>query len=480
MPCVKLQWPRSLRTRLLAVYSIGMLTSALLVGLMVFFLAEPFNRYMLQYGAEHFAQGLAKRTQFAADGTPIGFDEEKIDKWLFTSFKEDVFVRITTADGRVVFSPTGEEATALAPAGAAFDPQLKRFELQREGVPMHAATTPIEHRGATWYVQFAASDRLVLKMRHSFGTPALQQGILATCLTFLAVFLVATHLTLQRMLHPLRAASIEAQNISPQTLNARLQARDLPDELTPLVEAFNRALDRLQAGFRTQQEFLANAAHELKTPLALIRAQIEMVPPTQRNPFLLQDVDRMARQVQQLLLLAEASEPRNYRMEEVSAQAALAEVCDYMARVAERSGVHITHSADTGTSTGTNTGTHGHQAPLCWQADRGALFTLLKNLLENAIQHSPPGGTVTVLADPAGFRVTDQGPGVPPADLGKLFERFWRGPTRRDEGAGLGLSICQEIARAHQWQIMARPSQPGLEVHVRFQPSPPQDIRNDA
>ena len=75
-------------------------------------------------------------------------------------------------------------------------------------------------------------------------------------------------------------------------------------------------------------------------------------------------------------------------MEEVSAQAALAEACDYMARVAEHSGVYITHSADTGTSTGT----HGHQALLCWQADRGALFTLLKNLLENAIQHSPPGG----------------------------------------------------------------------------------------
>ena len=476
MHCVKLQWPRSLRTRLLAVYSIGMLTSALLVGLMVFFLAEPFNRYMLQYGAEHFAQGLAERTQFAADGTPIGFDEEKIYKWLFTSFKEDVFIRITNADGKVVFSPNGE-STALTPPGRQFDPAVKRFTLQPDGVPMHAATTPIEHRGTTWYVQFASSDRLVLKMRHSFGTPGLQQGILATCLTFLAAFLVATHLTLQRMLHPLRTASIEAQNISPQTLDARLQARDLPDELTPLVEAFNRALDRLQAGFRTQQEFLANAAHELKTPLALIRAQIEMVPPTQRNSFLLQDVDRMARQVQQLLLLAEASEPRNYRMEEVSAQAALAEVCDYMARVAERSGVHITHSADTGTSTGT----HGHQALLCWQADRGALFTLLKNLLENAIQHSPPGGTVTVQAAPTGFRVTDEGPGVATEDLGKLFERFWRGPTRRDEGAGLGLSICQEIARAHQWQIMARPSQPGLEVQVRFRPSDrPQEIHNGA
>ncbi|WP_311221101.1 MULTISPECIES: HAMP domain-containing sensor histidine kinase [unclassified Acidovorax] len=224
------------------------------------------------------------------------------------------------------------------------------------------------------------------------------------------------------------------------------------------MEAFNHALDRLQTGFRTQQEFTANAAHELKTPLALIRAQIELEPSDQRNPYLLQDVDRMARQVQQLLHLAEASEPRNYHIEAVLPQAAVAEVCDYMDRVARQSGVRIAHQVDAAAGD--------------WQADRGALFTLFKNLLENAIQHSPPDTVVTVLADASGFTVSDQGPGVAPPDLPRLFERFWRGASRRDEGAGLGLSICQEIARAHGWTMQTGPGPTGLEMRVRFAGAP--------
>lgn len=457
MPFVKFQWPHSLRARLLAVYGVAMLVSALLVGSMAFFMAGPFNRYMLQYGAEDFAQNIATRAQFSADGKPTGFDEQKIETWLFTSFKEELAVRIVDPEGRAAFSPTGE-ADVLAPQGQGFNPAVRRFALERNGVQMHAGTAPIEHDGVTWYVQFAASDRLVLKLRDSLGTPALQHGILATCLTFLAVFLVATHLTLQRMLLPLRAASLEAQRITPQTLDARLQARDLPEELAPLIDAFNRALDRLQVGFRTQQEFLANAAHELKTPLALIRAQVELMPATQNNTYLLQDVDHMARQVQQLLHLAEASETHNYRIEEVHPLAAISEVCEYMDRIAERNGVKIAF--------GMRPQKYG--AAAFWMADRGALFTLLKNLLENAIQHSPAGTVVTITAHRDGFSVADQGTGVHPAELDKLFHRFWRGAARRDKGAGLGLSICQEITNAHQWQIEARPGAVGLEVRVRF------------
>ncbi|RYF21077.1 MAG: HAMP domain-containing protein [Comamonadaceae bacterium] len=454
----KLRWPRSLRSRLLVVYALGMTLSALLVGTAVMLLAEPFNRYMLQCGSTEFAEGLAGRIAFGADGTPIGFDETKIERWVLTGFGDEVIVRIADAEGRVVFAPAGE-FTALTADGAPFAPRTQAFALTRKGVAMHAATAEVLHQGRRWYVQFAASDRLVLQMRESFGIPALHQGMLVIGITFLTVFLLATHITLQRMLKPLRIASQEAQRITPQTLDARVRTDGLPKELAPLVEAFNHALDRLQTGFRTQQEFLANAAHELKTPLALIRAQIELEPSDQRNPYLLQDVDRMARQVQQLLHLAEASEPRNYRPEPVDPQAAMAEVCGYMERVARQGGVRIVQQVDA--------------AGPGWQADRGALFTLFKNLLENAIQHSPLGGVVTVAADAdaGGFSVADRGTGVAPADLGRLFDRFWRGASRRDEGAGLGLSICQEIARAHGWRIEAMPGADGvgLVMRVRFQ-----------
>ncbi len=456
MRCKKLHWPRSLRSRLLVVYALGMTFSALLVGTTVMLLAAPFNRYMLECGSTEFAEALAHRAVFAADGTPTGFDETKIERWVLTGFGDEVIVRIADTQGRVVFAPAGD-FTPLTAEGRPFEPRTQAFALTRKGVAMHAATAEVAHQGRRWYVQFAASDRLVLQMRDSFGIPALHQGMLVIGVTFLAVFLLATHITLQRMLKPLRTASQEALRITPQTLDARLRTGGLPKELSPLVEAFNQALDRLQTGFRTQQEFLANAAHELKTPLALIRAQIELEPNDQRTPFLLQDVDRMARQVQQLLHLAEASEARNYQLAAVDPQAAVAEVCDYMDRVARQNGVRIVQRVDAAAA-----------AAAGWQADRGALFTLFKNLLENAIQHSPPGGVVTVSVHAEGFSVADEGAGVAADDLPRLFDRFWRGAARRDEGAGLGLSICQEVARAHGWHMQARPGDRGLQVQVRF------------
>ncbi len=105
-------------------------------------------------------------------------------------------------------------------------------------------------------------------------------------------------------------------------------------------------------------------------------------------------------------------------------------------------------------------------APVRWLADRGALFTLLKNLLENAVQHTPPGTLVSVEVDSTTLSVRDWGPGVPQDQLTTIFARFWRGAHRRDIGAGLGLAICQEIALAHGWSLTAIRAQPGLRVVV--------------
>jgi signal transduction histidine kinase len=101
-----------------------------------------------------------------------------------------------------------------------------------------------------------------------------------------------------------------------------------------------------------------------------------------------------------------------------------------------------------------------------WLADRGALFTLLKNLLENAIQHAPRGTDVQVEVDATAVSVRDWGPGVPPGQVSQMFARFWRGAHRRDHGAGLGLAICQEIALAHGWMLSAHWAEPGLRLLV--------------
>jgi two-component system, OmpR family, sensor histidine kinase QseC len=93
---------------------------------------------------------------------------------------------------------------------------------------------------------------------------------------------------------------------------------------------------------------------------------------------------------------------------------------------------------------------------------------LLKNLVENAIQHSPIGGIVAVTIDADHIGIRDEGPGIAVGELPKLFTRFWRGPMRQNDGAGLGLSICKEIAAAHKWNLAARSTGHGAEFILSF------------
>lgn len=140
---------------------------------------------------------------------------------------------------------------------------------------------------------------------------------------------------------------------------------------------------------------------------------------------------------------------RNYQLALVSVLSVVQEVKAYLQRMAETAQVQLVLRCP-------------QKDDVCWLADRSALFTLLKNLLENAIQHAPAHTQVEIKVSRDAIRVRDFGPGVSAETLDLLFERFWRAPQRRDQGAGLGLSICQEIALAHHWSLGIEPAEPGL------------------
>ena len=254
-------------------------------------------------------------------------------------------------------------------------------------------------------------------------------------------------MTLKYAFKPLRDISNAAADISPRSLHARLTADAVPNEIAPLVDSFNKVLERLEHGYRVQQEFLATAAHELKTPLALIRAQIELMDHSNGRKSLLNDVEHMTRQVHQLLHLAEASEIQSYRFATVNIREVAREAMNYLQRMADTADVKLVMSGDT----------ESH-----WLADRGALFTLLKNLLENAIQHAPHCSEIHIEVSSDTLTLRDWGPGVDEEQLAQLFVRFWRGAHRRDHGAGLGLAICLEIATAHSWTLAVQRAEPGL------------------
>ena len=440
----------SLGLKVLAAYVVGALLSIALAVAAAVWTVE--HDVLADLELRERAGTLAGKVKFDASSKPVELDASEADlDWMYDSLPHETAYRVLDAAGNVALvSKAGE---AFWPSGGG-RPRLERdsFVFERDGVNMYGATEPFEHQGRRWYLQFATSERLMKLIQHKFALPYMGIGIGIFSAVLIVAFGLCAYITLRYALKPLRSISEVAAAISHRSLHARLQTETMPAEISPLVGSFNQVLERLERGYRLQQEFLANAAHELKTPLALIRAQIELREDGENDrDSLLSDVEYMTRQVQQLLLLAEASEIHNYKFTIVRVQEIAHEAVSYLQRMAEAVGVRLTVSA---------------AADAEWKADRGALFTLLKNLLENAIQHAPANTSVRVEIQGDTVTVRDRGPGVDVAQLPLLFERFWRAAHRRDHGAGLGLAICQEIALAHGWRLTAERVEPGLRFRL--------------
>lgn len=261
-------------------------------------------------------------------------------------------------------------------------------------------------------------------------------------------------------LRPVIVASERAARIGPSATNIRLPEAGLPGEVLPLVHAVNAALDRLEQGFKAQREFTADAAHELRTPLAILRTNIDLIPDQDVAGTLRQDVDMMSRLVNQLLNFAEL-EMLEIRPDEVAdLHAVCAEVASYMAPLAVKQSKSLA-------------------VPDCAErvvirGNAEVLAQAVRNLVENALAHTPPGTTVEIEVTPEpAIYVRDRGPGVPETERELIFRRFWRRDRRRrGTSGGLGLSIVSRIAEAHQATVsVANQPDGGAVFAVRFDPA---------
>ena len=452
------KWLNSLGVKVLLAYVAGVVLSTALL-LAAFYLITTKTDILPRTDVAERTEELAGALRFDSAGRPIGFlDSEDSHRWTYDSLRREISYRVLDANGEVALASATGPGTAWPSTPATRRLASGSFTFELAGVPMYANTAAVEHDGKRWFVQFASSQRIIELFQTVFALPFMGGGIMLFSLVMLFVFGACALITLRYTLKPLREVSESAAAISPRALHARLRVNAVPAEVAPLVDSFNRVLERLEQGYRVQQGFLATAAHELKTPLALIRAQIELTDQGSERDSLLSDIQHMTRQVQQLLLLAEASEERNYIFAMVDPRDVGAEAVGYLRRMADAANVRLTLRDD------------GPVAP--WQADPATLFTLLKNLLENAIQHAPEGTEVCVTVGAGALTVRDSGPGVAPEQMARMFERFWRGAHRRDHGAGLGLSICQEIAWAHGWTLTAQRMEPGLLFRLATRPAP--------
>lgn len=399
--------------------------------------------------------GLIGQAEEIVDNLHIGPD----NKWRvrmhepmqtgYDAFYLNLKYRVLDAEGQVMVSSEADQSPLM---NFVASDEMRFSHMDRGGSTLSVASIPFTFQGQRIYVQSGRSDRFADLAIEAIAPAVFQSAATVTVLAVLLLTVVLIWLT-GRALAPVRAISVEAARITPESIDQRLSTAALPEEIVPLVLAVNAALDRVQEGYRSQQRFIANAAHELKTPLAVLRAEIELdgAPGHQRY---LRDIDLMAHIVQQLLQLTEASERSSYTFRPLNVVAVADDVLDFLMPLATSAGVVLTLTG---------------MERCVVRADRGALFGLLKNLVENAVRYSPQGASVVVDVTAQGMSVSDQGPGVPPHETGFLFERFWRNQARQTNGAGLGLSIVAEVARNHDWSIEYCPNRPtGATFVVTF------------
>ena len=262
------------------------------------------------------------------------------------------------------------------------------------------------------------------------------------------------------VLRPVDAIRQEVEAISDgRSLHRRVAVEGADDEMARLASTLNEMIGRLQTSFGALRRFTADASHELKTPLAVLRADVERAmhaaPDSNEQAVALeealQETARMADLVDSLLTLARADEGRfDLHREPVELDALAHDVFETALILGEDTGLEVSMTS------------HG---PVIVEGDRTRLRQLFLNLITNAIKYTPRGGRVdlslTVVDHHAHFAVRDTGIGIAAVDLDHIFERFWRADRARSRlsergGNGLGLAISQWIAQAHGGQLVVQ------------------------
>ncbi len=478
----------SLRTRLLLALVAALAAAALLIGGITYRNVLAETEALFDYQLRQMALSLRDQGEIAPDQAQALADEQL-----------DFVIQIWTADGRSIYAPREhDELPARALLGLA----------------------DVRAGGRTWRTfSVATRDRVIqvaqpVQIRQRLAAGAALRTVapllLLAPLLALAVGWIALH-----ALAPLRRVSDALRQRDAQSL-APLPADGLPDELAPLVSGLNGLLDRLARSLELQRAFVADAAHELRSPLTALKLQLQLI---RRAPddaaradaiqALGEGIDRAVRLVEQLLTLA-----RSEHGGQAGAGAASASGASGGPRGAGGAGGTGGASGTGGTggasgaggTSGTSSGAAaapgetrvlselGREAvaatapqalargtdlelyadtPVRVRGDRPALLALARNLADNAVRYAPPGARVELrVFDDAGaalLQVDDAGPGIPADERDRVFDRFYRRAVNDEGGSGLGLAIVRSVADRHGATVaLADSPLGGLRVTVRF------------
>ena len=428
----------SLRARLLLSLLAMLALAALVMGGVTYRSVLAESETLFDYQLRQMALSLRDQGEIAPDQASTLADEQF-----------DFVVQIWTVDGRSIYASRPHDAL---PARAL----LGLADVTVQGQTWRAFSVATRER----VIQVAQPLRIREQLAANAALRSVAPLLLLAPAMALAIWWIAA-LTLK----PLQRVVAEVGRRDAASLQP-VPSDGLPPEVSPLVSALNALLLRLGQSLDAQRAFVADAAHELRSPLTALKLQLQLL---RRAPdeaarqagieALAAGTERAARLVEQLLTLAR-SEPgapatamQRLDLGEVVRQA----VADTVP-LAQARGTAFELQAD---------------APVTVTGDATALAVLVRNLADNAVRYSPPGGRVLVrVFDAAGVptvQVDDAGPGIPPEEREHVFDRFYRREVGDEAGTGLGLAIVRSVAALHGAQVvLAESPWGGLRVTVRF------------
>jgi heavy metal sensor kinase len=358
-------------------------------------------------------------------------------------------VRVTDSEG-IVFASEGMEQPIESRRG--FSQQPRPWRAWINGQPFLAQRQMMTVEGTPYDVTMAVAtgnlDRTLTR-----GSVLL----FATAPVFLALAALGGYWMSRRALDPVDHMTQAARSIGAHDLAQRLNVPPTRDELARLAETLNEMLARLESAFHRITQFTADASHELRTPVAVMRtsAEIALRKPRSEDEYretlsqILRETDNVSRLIENLLALARAdSGPAQLDMGRVDLGAILVDACEKSRLLADEKGVAISRN--------------GAAGPVWVDANATSVERLFLIVLDNAVKYTPPGGKIDVkLKTGGGFAVAeirDSGIGIAAEDMPHIFDRFYRADRARSRepgGTGLGLAIGQWIAQAHGGEIRA-------------------------
>jgi signal transduction histidine kinase len=422
----------SLASRIMLLHAVAVIVTAIMMPLTLYWFlyseADTLQRRAMRAQAEALHGHLAKQS----DGTwKLEMPEGLRD--LYSEAYGRYAYAVLDGSGKVLFASRKDQVPIFSPKDASVAAEFAEVPLGDRIVS--GASFQKDMGGRPVWIQVSEDlehrDALIDDVVANFFLRAIW-----VTAPILMLLLAIDWLIFRRAIQPLVQASDQAGRISPTRTDIRLPTGDIPDEVRPLVLAVNKAFDRLEEGFRRERNFTADAAHELRTPLAILRSRIETLVDANAARPLLRDVDGMSRVVSQMLDAAELDTLVVDTRERADLRTICADVVESIAPLAFKQEKSI--------------GLLGSDDPVWIYGNAEMVHRAVRNLVENAINHTPPNTDVEVeISDDASVSVLDHGNGIAPADRERIFERFWRAPGKHNGGAGLGLSIVKRIAETH-------------------------------